>query len=464
MRIPRDTLKRTRLAALAVGSAGLLSQATQIGNAGHSPGYLGLAAAAILALLVLLVLTYVRERSSWWTLPVVPVLIALGGSGLKDPIGGLALALASTVVLSLYGSRTLWALRLLLASVAYPVAVAISPQSLGRELSWHSGNVLVLIPQLLLMAFLTRGIYVTLRRQERAVAREALLARAGSSMLGVTDITRIREIGRAASEELIALNSGVAMLVVRRDTGGLRIANLAGVPAGLRGHRLDHVDDLKSLLPGFRAWHVHTIDADLAVAVAGRRAVPPEVLDAFRTLSHQVVLAEGGCRTHAELEHSAHHDHLTQLPNRAKFLRAVASALAGPRPVALLNIDLDDFKKVNDSHGHAAGDELLQEIATRLSTAPGVAGRFGGDEFALLLTGPYEATEIAADLCALLSAPIALSAATVTVGASIGVAHSEPGITVKELTRRADMAMYAAKTLGKNRIETYSPLTHPVAA
>ncbi|MEV4352175.1 GGDEF domain-containing protein [Actinoplanes sp. NPDC049596] len=464
MRIPGDNLKRTRLAALVVGSAGLLSQATQIGNSGHSAGYLGLTAAAILALLGLLNLTYVRDRSSWWTVPVVPVLIAVGGSGLQDPIGGLALALASSVVFSLYGSRTLWGTRLALAAIAYPASVAISPQSLGRELSWHSGNVLALIPQLLLMATLTRGIYRALRRQERTAAREALLARAGSSMLGVTDIDRIREIGRSTAEELVALNPGVALLIVRRDPGGLRVANLAGVRPSLRGRRLANLDELKTLLPELHSWTVNTIDAELDVVVAGRRTVPAEVQDAFRTLSHQVVLAEGGCLAHAELEHSAHHDHLTQLPNRAKFLRAVAAA---PGPVALLNVDLDDFKQVNDTHGHAAGDELLQEIAHRLTTIAhgrGVAGRFGGDEFALLLTDPAAAPAIAAQLGALLATPVTLTAATVTVGASIGIALSEPGITVKELTRRADMAMYAAKTMGKNRIETYSPQTHPVAA
>ncbi|GAA0453576.1 hypothetical protein Ade02nite_01810 [Paractinoplanes deccanensis] len=443
----------------------------QLGNPGRSEAYVRLAAVAIVALLVLIILAYARERSPWWTVPLVPALIAVGGAGLRDPLGALALALASTVALSLYGSRTQWAARLLLASAAYPAAVAISPDSLGRHLSWHDGNVLALIPQLLLMAFLTRGIYRALRRQERAAAREALLAQAGSAMLGVTDVARIRETGRRTAEALVALHPGVALLVVRRDCRGRHIANLAGVPAGLRGRRLAELDDLKALLPGLRTWHFHALSADVEVAVAGRRAVPPEVMDAFRTLSHQVMLAEGGCLAHAELEHIAHHDHLTQLPNRAKFLRAVGAALAGPDPVALLNVDLDDFKQVNDSYGHAAGDELLMEIAARLASAAegrGLAGRFGGDEFALLLTDPAEAPAVAARLCEHLSQPVRLTAATVTVGASIGVAVAEPGITAKELTRRADLAMYAAKTLGKNRTETYSAsasgASHPLAA
>ncbi|SNY57467.1 Diguanylate cyclase, GGDEF domain [Paractinoplanes atraurantiacus] len=81
-----------------------------------------------------------------------------------------------------------------------------------------------------------------------------------------------------------------------------------------------------------------------------------------------------------------------------------------------------------------------------------------------VVTDATKATEIAAGLCTLLATPVPLTAATVTVGASIGVALSEPGITVKGLTRRAGLAMYAAKILGKNRIETYSPATHAVAA
>jgi diguanylate cyclase (GGDEF)-like protein len=90
----------------------------------------------------------------------------------------------------------------------------------------------------------------------------------------------------------------------------------------------------------------------------------------------------------------------------------------------------------------------------------GLAGRFGVDEFALLLTGltsPFEAVEIAEVLSARLAAPSRLTVGTVAVGASIGVAVAEAGITVAELTRRADEAMYAAKAAGKNRVEAFRP-------
>ena len=474
LRIPGDSLERARLAAFVFGTPALLSQLAQIGNAQRSPEYHRLATAAILAAFAVLLTTHLRRRSSWWTVPLVPALIAIGAGGLSDPLAGTALALSSTVVLSLYGSAPEWTLRVLGAAVAIPAGVAITPYSAGREISWHSPTVLNLVPQLLLMAVLTRGIHLSLRRQQRAAARESLLARAGLAMLGVTDVDRIRELGRQTAAALIALDPGVALLILRRGADGLRVANLAGVPEELRGRRLgDGVPDaarLAELLPGYRWWHVDSLGADpqsagLYLVVAGRRPVPGEVLDALRTLSHQVVLAESGCLAHAELEHSALHDHLTRIPNRAKLLRAAADALAGAAPgtVALLNIDLDDFKQVNDAYGHAAGDELLVLVADRLTEVAGgrgLAGRFGGDEFAVLLTGvagPDDAAAVAERLCARLSAPVPLAAGTATVGASIGVAVAEAGITVAELVRRADVAMYAAKTLGKNRTRLYAP-------
>ena len=178
------------------------------------------------------------------------------------------------------------------------------------------------------------------------------------------------------------------------------------------------------------------------------------------------------CRVHAELDHLAHHDHLTELPTRAKFFRTLSGALAAQTTgtIALLNVDLDEFKQVNDRYGHGAGDELLLAVAARLAEIAdgrGLAGRFGGDEFALLLTELTDAdaaAEIARQLSTRLAEPVRLTAATVTVGASIGIAVAEPGITVAELTRRADVAMYAAKAAGKNRIETFPRFVPPVPA
>jgi diguanylate cyclase (GGDEF)-like protein len=480
LRLAGSSLERTRLVALAIGGLALLSQIGQLGNALRSPAYLRLSAACIVLIFVVMLAVYVRGRSSWWSVVPIPVLIAIGGSGLEDPVAATALAMASTVVLSLYGSTKLWAARVAGALISIPVAATISPNSGDRVMTWNSPTVIGVLPQVLLMAVLTRGIYQSMRRQERTAARESLLARAGHAMLGVTDVERVRDVGRDTANGLVALSPGVTLLVLRRHPDGLVVSTAAGAPDGIRGRLLDPrvVTDttmLTELVPDIREWHVDplgadTPTADVYMAVGGRRHVAPDVVDSFRNLSHQVVLAENGCHAHAELEHRAHHDELTALPNRARFQRAVADALnCDPGgTVALLNVDLDDFKQVNDGHGHAAGDELLIEVASRLRTATGgLAARYGGDEFAVLLTdlsGPAEADEIAARLCAHLSAPIALSVATVTVGASVGIALTEPGITVSELTNRADIAMYAAKTAGKNRVETYGRPTPRMAA
>ncbi|MFD9084033.1 putative bifunctional diguanylate cyclase/phosphodiesterase [Streptomyces erythrochromogenes] len=178
-------------------------------------------------------------------------------------------------------------------------------------------------------------------------------------------------------------------------------------------------------------------------------------------------------RLQAQLQHSAEHDPLTDLPNRALFTRRVRQALAGRRAgdhsTAVLFIDLDGFKAVNDTIGHQAGDELLIEAARRLQDsvrAGDTAARLGGDEFAALILGDgsrdrsareYQVREIADRLRAKLSQPYRIGGSEVRVAASIGVAFADPGITPSDLMRNADLAMYRAKAGGKDRVETYAP-------
>lgn len=178
-------------------------------------------------------------------------------------------------------------------------------------------------------------------------------------------------------------------------------------------------------------------------------------------------------RLQAQLQHSAEHDPLTDLPNRALFTRRVRQALTGRRAgdhsTAVLFIDLDGFKAVNDTIGHQAGDELLIEAACRLQEsvrAGDTAARLGGDEFAALILGDgsrdrsareYQVHEIADRLRTTLSQPYRIAGSEVRVAASIGVAFADPGITPSDLMRNADLAMYRAKAGGKNRVEMYAP-------
>jgi diguanylate cyclase (GGDEF)-like protein len=163
-----------------------------------------------------------------------------------------------------------------------------------------------------------------------------------------------------------------------------------------------------------------------------------------------------------ELRHQAMHDALTGLPNRTLFLDRTQHAvhLAGRNGLwpAVLYIDLDGFKPVNDAHGHAAGDLLLQVFASRLQDcvrAADTAARLGGDEFAVLLHGPADRAgvqQVLARIRAQLDRPIDLGAGRAArIGASIGIAVAGAGIDVDALVRRADSAMYAAKRGGRNR-------------
>ena len=170
----------------------------------------------------------------------------------------------------------------------------------------------------------------------------------------------------------------------------------------------------------------------------------------------------------SKLIHDALHDPLTGLANRVLLrdhLERCLARLARSRgTVALLFVDLDDFKRVNDSYGHAAGDQILAQVARRLTGAirsEDVVGRQSGDEFAVLLgqvRNEDEAKASAERILGELRRPIQLGGRSIVVGGSIGIAMtSEAAATAEELLTRADAAMYAAKASGKGRYTVYDP-------
>ncbi|MGY3690904.1 diguanylate cyclase (GGDEF)-like protein/PAS domain S-box-containing protein [Bradyrhizobium sp. USDA 3240] len=161
----------------------------------------------------------------------------------------------------------------------------------------------------------------------------------------------------------------------------------------------------------------------------------------------------------ARIAHMAHHDGLTNLPNRDFYQERLREALersrSGNKRVAVMCIDLDLFKNVNDSFGHPMGDRLLKLVAERLREVvrdDNVAARLGGDEFAIVLAAdvsPNEASAFAERLIDALSAPYKIDGLEVVVGASVGIALSPgDGTTSEELMRNADMALYRAKSEG----------------
>ena len=180
----------------------------------------------------------------------------------------------------------------------------------------------------------------------------------------------------------------------------------------------------------------------------------------FRDISERKALEH-------QLRQMAFHDPLTLLANRTLFKDRVQHALAlvqrGHLPVAVLFLDLDNFKTINDSLGHDAGDRLLGAVAQRIvknTRASDTVARLGGDEFAVLIESvlsPEEVRVVAASLIETLGAPFILNGAEVRVAASVGVAHSNTASSAEALLSNADIAMYHAKAAGKNRLAVFEP-------
>jgi diguanylate cyclase (GGDEF)-like protein len=263
-----------------------------------------------------------------------------------------------------------------------------------------------------------------------------------------------REPGaESAHDDVYAMiRDGAAKRRVGGVLAGLRIARvilpylaagmcLAGVLAdGLeRDHEMDPV-----LLVAASA---------VLVALISRQAM---------TLWENQRLAEKLRAAAATLAHHAYHDELTGLPNRVlltdRLEHALTQRAAEWEPVAVLFLDLDGFKAVNDSAGHGTGDQVLIEAARRLTETLRVGdtvARFGGDEFVAVLEigTPADGARLTAErLLTVLSVDYRIGAGSHLVGASIGLAFSEPGGSAAELLRRADAAMYAAKSAGKGRV------------
>lgn len=194
------------------------------------------------------------------------------------------------------------------------------------------------------------------------------------------------------------------------------------------------------------------------------------LVGASRDMTEQRALRE-------RIGHLAHYDPLTDLPNRVLLDDRVQSALLRTQrqgsQLALIFLDLDHFKPVNDAYGHAVGDQLLQLVAQRIRAhvrASDTVSRVGGDEFVVLLeqvTGVREAVAVAEKVRAALQEPFVWEGRTVRVAATLGLALApQHGATVAELTRKADTAMYAAKAGGRNCVVVYNdqlPRVHPMS-
>ncbi|MDZ7788882.1 MAG: diguanylate cyclase [Xanthomonadales bacterium] len=210
-----------------------------------------------------------------------------------------------------------------------------------------------------------------------------------------------------------------------------------------------------------------TVGALVVQSYDGNARYSEQDKELLQFVSSQVAAAIERKRADARLRHIAEHDQLTQLPNRALFMDRLLTSLARARrnslQLAVLYLDLDQFKQINDTHGHTTGDQLLREVAGRLLTCvreSDTVGRLGGDEFAVVLDDigcAEDATVVAEKILAALSEPCALPGRTLQITPSVGIAiYPEDGQDEEQLVRHADDAMYAAKRGGGRRYNTGS--------
>jgi diguanylate cyclase (GGDEF)-like protein len=217
---------------------------------------------------------------------------------------------------------------------------------------------------------------------------------------------------------------------------------------------------------------IRQLNADLEQRVDERtsqlRERTRQLESANRQLLEEISQRE---RIQKRLKYLAFHDRLTNLPNRAQFEIKLTESLEENKTgsdLAVLFIDCDRFKVVNDSLGHAIGDELIKSLAHRLRNSledEVIVARWGGDEFVALVYQDNHADviDIAQDLLNVLSEPHQLSRHEVFVNTSIGVAFALSDISPEELLRNADAAMYRAKALGGNRYHLFDPILHEEA-
>jgi diguanylate cyclase (GGDEF)-like protein len=201
----------------------------------------------------------------------------------------------------------------------------------------------------------------------------------------------------------------------------------------------------------------------------------PDDLTLLETFAAQTSVAVQNARLDLRLKHQAFHDPLTNLANRALFTDRLEHALTRREryadAIAVIFLDLDDFKMINDTLGHAAGDEVLRSVADRLRTVlrpSDTAARFGGDEFAILLeegAAPIDVISVAERIVDTLRPHFLVAGRDVAVHASVGVASAVArDVGAEELLRRADVAMYRAKLRGKGTFEVFEPAMQEVVS
>jgi diguanylate cyclase (GGDEF)-like protein len=424
------------------------------GPAGWTGALLGTGANAVIGVTLVSVVIWLAAARS--TVRELPTLIAVAGCG---SLATASLAIAA-VELMQFDPRSLWVLFVPIAGTA----LAFRAYTTQRRRHEH-------------LEFLYRSMRAMQGAQEfRSSVRELL--EAARTMLSA-DVAEIVLFPRSPEEDALAsvitpANEALMESKPLTETG-LQALNVlsseetaALIPRGRKPHLLDDFLAERDLRDAI-ATTLQGADRILGVALVGNRSGDVATFThddrrLFETFaSHAAVLLEND-RVKEQLRHQAFHDSLTGLPNRVLFAEQVGEALRrspmGGRSSIVLFVDLDDFKVINDSLGHSAGDQVLVAVAERLRAAlrPGDLGaRLGGDEFAILLERAerVEAESVAGRLVDAFRAPFFVEGREMSVHASIGIADAGRDDGTEDLLRNADVAMYAAKTKGKGGYAWY---------
>jgi diguanylate cyclase (GGDEF)-like protein len=380
----------------------------------------------------------------------------------------------------LYGTARAAACRCLLFGLALVADIPAWPEVSGH-VPLPPGALVGVLPTMIVTVIIGRHLYDNFMARELAARRDAVHVMTGAQLLGVVDASEIRAIAWDAAVQVCSFTPGLRVLEVVSEANIGRVAMKVGeflhdpavvcsaTVATLARHDGDATDcaalsELDACTGELCVWNWTPIpDEEASWLVAGAPTMDPEIISWMRLLVNQVALAMRNGQAHRQLVSLATRDPLTGLANRALFHDSLATAARGrAHGVAVLFIDIDDFKDVNDAYGHAAGDAVLTEVGRRLAriTRRGdLCARLGGDEFAVLLEDQdVDVAQTLADRVVTdLSEPVLLREGMAQVAVSIGIASGECGVDPHELIHQADVAMYAAKAGGKGRAQLFTP-------